>query len=89
MALEIVQSKINHGIDATTTLNDIEESLKHHFGSEELDVNEMHLVKGRPIAKGNFESFNPLSLIWSASSIWPGERARRSFSSWRTHMLIF
>jgi multidrug efflux pump subunit AcrA (membrane-fusion protein) len=57
-ALEIVQSKINHGIDATTTLNDIEESLKRHFKSEEIYVNEMlkDLVKGRLIAKGNFES---------------------------------
>jgi hypothetical protein len=45
-------------VDATTTLNDIKESLKRHFGSEELDVNEMlkDLVKRRPIAKGNFKS---------------------------------
>jgi replication initiation and membrane attachment protein DnaB len=61
-ALQIVQSKINHGIDAATTLSDIEESLKHHFGSEEFDVEGMlkKLAKEKPIAKGSLEDVEAL-----------------------------
>jgi hypothetical protein len=64
-ALKIVRSKKNNDIriDATTTLNNIKESLNYHFRSKslikkEFDVKGMlkDLVKGKPIVRGDFES---------------------------------
>jgi hypothetical protein len=85
VALKIVQSwdhGINHGIDAATTLSDIEESLKRHFGSEKFDAEGMltRLAKEKLIAKGSLED---------GSSIWLGERVRRPFSSRRAYTAIY
>jgi hypothetical protein len=57
VALEIVWSEINHGIDAATILSDIEESLKRRFGSKKFDAEEMltKVAKGKLIARGYLE----------------------------------
>jgi hypothetical protein len=65
--------------------------LKRLFGSEKFDAKGMlkKLAKGKPIAKGSLEDVEALIIDLEASSIWPGKRVRRPFSSRRAYTEIY